>query len=323
VVSSAFGFTFVTNDVEGGRKILGLSHGWTAVSRSNKGVEISIGGRRHVRPKTLPSCIIFDMYLLQLPTLTDPSSRALLAVAPTRSMITSDTKYKYEEIDGFLRLPSRGGRQAEQAYREITLAARDSDSGSDASSEGSSDDDSNITPLTSHQQNLKALEQQITSDSSSIPTWLSLLSRTLSTVPPTSKNAPKARSEISLSILSRALSSRPSNGTNKYLRLKYLKAGEEVWHESKLRAEWEDALKVGQVDIWMEWLEWRIRSAVGGINGVVEDAQRALRSLSDTEEGEMGRLRVIWRIAVALQNAGLSQASSTSTIMLSTFIQAS
>jgi hypothetical protein len=38
-----------TNDVEGGRKILGLSHAWTAVSRSNKGIEVAVGGRQRVR----------------------------------------------------------------------------------------------------------------------------------------------------------------------------------------------------------------------------------------------------------------------------------
>jgi len=30
---------------------MGLSHAWTAVSRSNKGIEVTVGGRRRVRPK--------------------------------------------------------------------------------------------------------------------------------------------------------------------------------------------------------------------------------------------------------------------------------
>ena len=301
-------FQRITNGVEGGRKILGLNHAWTVVSRNNKGVEVAVGGRRRVR-RSVSFTPTADIYLLQLPTLTDSSSRALLAAAPTQSMITSDTKYKYEEIDGFLRLPSRRGHQTEQAYREIVLTKDGSDSdSSDASWDGSSDDDDSNTPLTSHQQTLKSLEQQIESDPSSVPTWLSLLSRTLSTIPQTSKNATKSRSEITLSIISRALSSHSSNIHNKDLRLKYLKAGEEVWHESKLRAEWEEALKVGGIDIWMEWLEWRIRRAVKGIDGVVEDAQRVLRTLGDTELGEMGSLRVFWRIAVALQSAGRSEA---------------
>jgi hypothetical protein len=222
-------------------------------------------------------------------------------------MIGSDTEYMYEEIDGFLRLPSRRGRPKDQpSYREITLAKNDSDSeSSEASSDGGSDENSDSRPLTSHQQTLKSLERQITSDPSSIMAWLSLLSQTLSTVPYTSKNAVKARSEISLSILSRALSSHPSNNSNRELRLKYLKAGEEVWHESKLRAEWEDALKVGGIEIWMEWMEWRIRRGIKGINGIVEDAERILQSLGDDENDEIGKLRVIWRVAVTLQNAGM------------------
>lgn len=246
-------------------------------------------------------------------TLTDSSSRALLAAPPTRSMLPTDAHYKYHEIDGFLRLPSRRGRQTDQPYREITLAKNDSDSESsdNASSDGSSNDDSDSMTLTSHQQTLKSLEQQITSDPASVPTWLSLLSQTLSTVPHTSKNATKARSEIALSILSRALSSDPRNAASKELRLKHLKAGEEVWHESKLRAEWEDVLKIGAADVWMEWLEWRIRNAAKGIDGVVQDAQRALRNFGDSEVEEMAKLRVVWRVAVVLQNAGELHAART------------
>ena len=41
------------------------------------------------------------------------------------------------------------------------------------------------------------------------------------------------------------------------------------------------------------------------INGVVQDAVRVLKSLlGDAEDDEIGKLRVIWRVAVALQNAG-------------------
>lgn len=222
-------------------------------------------------------------------------------------MVNIDAKYKYEEIDGFLRLPSRRGRQDDQAYREITLAKdnSDSDSSGEASSGGSdSDDDSDSPPLTSHQQTLMSLEQQLTADLSSVQTWLSLLSQTLTSIPLSSRNAIKARSEISLSILSRALVAHPGNCTSKELRLKYLKAGEEVWHESKLRAEWENAFKMGGIEIWMEWLEWKIRKGVNGINGVVEDAERLLRHLGDEEVDELGKLRVFWRVAVAMHSAG-------------------
>ena len=105
--------------------------------------------------------------------------------------------------------------------------------------------------------------------------------------------------------MSRALSAHPQNVKSKILRLKYLQAGEEVWHESKLRSEWENAWKVGSVEIWMEWLEWRIRSGSNGINGVVNDGKRVLDALGPGDDDELSKVRVIWRVAVALQNAGM------------------
>lgn len=56
----------------------------------------------------------------------------------------------------------------------------------------------------------------------------------------------------------------------------------------------------------MEWLEWRIRKGAKRINGVVDDAVRVLRSLGDGEDDEIGKLRVLWRVAAAFHNAGMS-----------------
>jgi NRDE-2, necessary for RNA interference len=246
--------------------------------------------------------------MTQMPSITDSTSRALLSAAPTRSLLNSSDSYKYEEIDGFLRLPSRRGRENSQSYREITLSKDQSNSDSEPSVfDGDADfssEDGSDTPLTSQQSTLRNLEQNLTINSSSIETWLSLLSISLSTIPITSKNATKSRSEITLSILSRALSSHPSNKSSVKLRLKYLKAGEEVWHESKLRAEWEDALEVGGVEIWLEWLEWRVKKGGKGVDGVVEDARRVLGLLEHRGEPEIAKVRVFWRVAMVLQNAG-------------------
>ena len=243
-----------------------------------------------------------------MPRLTDSKSRALLTSAPTRRLLSSSNPYKYEEIDGFLRLPSRRSRIDDQAYRSITRTRHpsNSDSGSSASDneQSSTDDDSDSTRLTYYQETSKSLDLQLNADPSSVKTWLSLLSHSLSTIPVTSKNATKARSEVTLSIMSRALSVHPQNAASKILRLKYLTAGEDIWHESKLRAEWEDAWKVGGVEIWMEWLEWRIRSGNKGINGVVEDGIRVLTALGTEEGNELGKVRVFWRLVVAFQNAG-------------------
>jgi hypothetical protein len=156
-------------------------------------------------------------------------------------------------------------------------------------------------PFTSYQETTKFLEQQLSADASSITAWLSLLSHSLAIIPVTSKNATNARSEISLSILSRALSAHPANASSVILLLKQLRAGEEVWQEAKLAAEWADALKIGGVELWMEWLEWRLRKCNKGITGALGDGIRVLGALS----GEIDKIRVLWRLAVVLQNAGL------------------
>ena len=94
------------------------------------------------------------------------------------------------------------------------------------------------------------------------------------------------------------------NSNSKVLRLKYLKAGEEIWQESKMHEEWESASKVGGIEIWMEWLEWRIRKSKKGMESVVEAAVRAMSALGSDVAGELGKVRIFWRTAVAFQNAG-------------------
>ncbi|KAJ6604525.1 NRDE-2, necessary for RNA interference-domain-containing protein [Mycena vulgaris] len=267
-----------------GRSILGLPPSFAALYRTSHGVEVGVPGRRK-----------------QMPSLTDSSSRTLLSRNPTRSFVNATaSSSKYEEHDGFLRLPSRSAK--EQSYRSIVNTNTNFDS---ESSSGESDIDSSgeeeATP-NSHQTTLRSINEQLTADPRSISNWLSLLSHTLLTIPTTSKNATRARSEISVSILSRALA---AAGNSYVLRLKYLQAGEEVWHESKLRAEWEDALRNAQgVGIWMEWFEWRIRKSSKGIAAVVEDAKRALAAL---HHDEVGQVRIFWRLAVAFQNSGFGE----------------
>ncbi|KAL6310050.1 DUF1740-domain-containing protein [Sparassis latifolia] len=281
--------------VDRGRTVLGLDRAWKVVHRGKSGVEIGIGGRR------------------KMPALTDSSSRRLLA-APTRRLLSlSKDKDKYEEVEGFIRLPSGRKHKDDQSYRSITLQKHDAasdESGSSSSEAESSGDESDTTLLTSLQVTLKSLEEKLTSDPASVPTWLSLLSHTLSTIPLDSKNATKARSEITLSVLSRALSVHPSNATSRALRLRYIKAGEEVWHESELRAEWETAVKVGGIEIWLEWLDWRVRHTEKGIEGVVNDAKRVLGTLGSGEQDELGKLRVLWRVAVAFRDAGYVERAS-------------
>ncbi|KAF9462110.1 NRDE-2, necessary for RNA interference-domain-containing protein [Collybia nuda] len=279
--------------VDRGRRILGMPSGWTAFQRRN-GIEVALSNRQ------------------KMPGLSDSKSRALLAAPPTRRITQTSGTSRYEEFDGFIRLPSgRASDRTEPLYRSITwpknsdeLDSEFSSASDDDGSDYDSGDDSDTLVLTTHQETLKVLGQQATANPSSIETWLLLLSHTLSTIPESSKNANKVRSEITLSILGRALAADQRNGNSKLLRLKYMKAGEEIWHESKLRAEWEDALKVEDFGIQLEWLEWKIGKGKFGVDGITKDTIRMLAMLDHSERGEATMLRIFWRVAVAFQKAG-------------------
>ena len=198
-----------------------------------------------------------------------------------------------------------------ESYRSLSKVEADDNSDSSPPSESdddSHDSDDNDTPiLSAHQESLKLLEHDLEANPRDVSKWLTLLNQTLSTIPFTSKNAMKARSEITVSIIARALSADPQNKLDRHLRLTYLRAGEDIWHESKLRSEWEDALKVGETDIQLEWLEWKIRNGNKGIDGVLESAARALTGLGTGEEADIGKVRIFWRVAVAIKNAGMSR----------------
>ena len=232
---------------------------------------------------------------------------------PSRRIVPLTDDNRFQEEDGFIRLPSRRSRAAAdiELYRSITVGKSNdrSDSSSTSETEGdaSSEDDNDQPVLSAHQETLKHLDQELSQNPDAVDTWIALLQQTLSTIPITSKNATKARCEITVSILARALSAAPLNARSKELRIPYLKAGEEIWHESKLRSEWDEALKDGGIELQMEWLEWRIRQGQKGIAGVIDAAAYSLSSLvGDDEQAEIARVRTFWRVATALRGAGES-----------------
>lgn len=211
---------------------------------------------------------------------------------------------KYQETDGFIPLPSRRPRPVEQKdYRSI-VPSKDHVSENDSSSASAvsdSDDDDDDTVFPSSREKMRSLEEQLSVDPSSVSTWLSLLSLSLSQVPFASKNFSKVRSEITLSILGRALPSLPE-GSSTRIRLLYLHAGEELWTSEKLGQEWEKALTIGDINISLAWLDWRIRNGTRGVDGIVEGATRVLASAGS----ELERLRLFWRLTCALRQAGMS-----------------
>jgi hypothetical protein len=212
----------------------------------------------------------------------------------------------------FLRLTGKSSHHRDKAqvsqHRTVTATIRgagDSDgfsSDSGESSETSEDEPESDSPvLTSRQLTIRELEEKLRGDPSSVQSWLGLLSHSISTVPLDTKNAARVRAEIAESILSRAVSAHPSNRTSIALRLKYLRAGEEVWDEQKLGREWADALGLRSTEVWMAWLDWKISRSRSGLEGIMEDVAHALEHLRHTE---VGSLRVQWRAAVVLQQAG-------------------
>lgn len=239
-------------------------------------------------------------------SLTDPGTRSLLKKNPERRLKRLKLLKLGDEEDEIIRLPlgSRSSKMPEDSYRSITNDPNASDSSTPSSeNEASSSGNDDNPSLTSHQETLKTLEEDITSNPGSVDKWLALLYQTLASTPTTSKNATKVRSEITLSVLSRALAVYPGNAKNKILRTLYLKACEEVCQEDKLRAEWDEAFKDGDIEILMEWLEWQIRKGLGGLDGLVTSAVKVLDRLG-READESTKVRIFWRIAFAIRSAG-------------------
>lgn len=117
------------------------------------------------------------------PQLTDKKTRALLAAGPVRRLQPSaKSLLKYDEVDGFIRVPTRKGKEKEQAYRSIEDEKdENSDSESTSGSEGdSSAYDSDTVPFSAREEALRNLELKLQSSPTSIQDWLLLLEHSLS-----------------------------------------------------------------------------------------------------------------------------------------------
>ncbi|KLO13922.1 DUF1740-domain-containing protein [Schizopora paradoxa] len=249
------------------------------------------------------------------PQLSDKRTRKLLETSVIHRLNpSSKTKAFYEESDGFIRISSVTGKDAisvDQPFRSIP--GQEDESSSDTSEEennGSSDyeSDPDTISLSAREEALRRLEQEIKEHPSSTSSWLSLLEHSLSGIASSRKDSGTARPEISVSILHRAIKAQPDNIRSPILRLKLLKAGEDIWDDAKLESEWESALKnVKHPDIWMEWFDWRLRKCPQGLEGCVQDVKRVRESglvgLGDYE-ADILNLRVFWRLALLFRQSG-------------------
>lgn len=161
--------------------------------------------------------------------------------------------------------------------------------------------------LSAREETIRSLEQRLANEPTSESTWLLLLRHSMSNIGPSSKNADRARAEISVSILDRALSAHQANARSPLLRLKYLKAGEVIWDIPKMKEEWGKTLKViPTANMYVEWLDWIMRSTPD-FNAVVDAATETTNLVSGIAAGDdadLAKLRVLWRIATFFRQAG-------------------
>jgi len=225
-----------------------------------------------------------------------------------------DRPFRGEHEDGsFIPMSNRTSapnRDYNSAFRELLLdgeAKASSSDSSDSDSELDDDQADTVTGLSADQEAMKLLEAKLSDDPSSLASWHAVLSHSLATIPPDSRNARKARGEITLSVFGRALAASESNGTSARLRALYLQAGESVWTADKLEAEWESALRTvkNKAQIYLAWLNWRlqVRMRQGDLAGVADDVGRAFRTL-ENHDSEITRVGILLRCARFFKEAG-------------------
>jgi hypothetical protein len=277
----------------------------------------------------------------QLARYVDSRAFALFTTSRTRQFLPSSTDKGKGKLDpaiehssvpdsDFIRLPSRRGHSntdPQSTYRSINTSKPEySSSYSDAPSisedgvsSSESGDEDNV-PRTAHQQSLAMIEASLQTNPTSLALWFALVELTLSTLPPSAKTSLiRARADIKLSILDRAMRIDERNRDSVELRVKWLNAGADIWGSDKLEKEWEQAVReLGtrrndkvkrefiRNDIWNEWFRWRISSAgrasgkPSNLEGIIDDARRVLENV----EGEFTKVKTLWRVAVLLQEAG-------------------
>ena len=168
--------------------------------------------------------------------------------------------------------------------------------------QSSSDSDLEEVAFSAEQLAIKHLEAQLSGSPTASHLWLSLLQQSITLIPLSTINAPTSRAEVAVAVLRRALKAHPSNRANLMLWFRYLSWGEHIWSVSDLADQWDTALKdVENETIWLAWLDWQLRAEPDkGLDTFLTAASRCLATLQD----ERLKLMALWRVVVALQDAG-------------------
>jgi hypothetical protein len=207
---------------------------------------------------------------------------------------------------------SKKDRDPQDSYRSITLKDDQISDSEDSRSHSSASSDGELQlSLTADQETIKELENILSRSPDDETAWIKLWNISIKSVPKSMGRGSRAQAEISLSILRRAIDAHDSNRYSPRLRLLYIEHGAEIWSEDQIRVEWGNIMsELGDNRspvwkrgvIWMAWLEWKLFSS-RTINEALVEAKKALVALSD-DVFEMLRVRICWRMAVFLREAG-------------------
>lgn len=284
---------------DGKGRVLGLTSAWR-ISRGSGNKDVEVNRRdKHKAPRY-----------------TDFKSLKALVEGPHRLLLPAKTSLTtYGEFIPLGKSTRSEDIHPEDSYRSIVPEPPpDSDpelEQESGRSDTNSGDEFEGTTLPAEQEKMKSLEETVRRAPQDEQSWLHLLSVSIDSISNRTKRGVKAKAEIATSILKRALDAHRDNEASPRLRLLYIMYGEEIWDEEKTRRSWNSLLSDfggndvppwKQALIWMTFLDWSIINRPS-ISEALDDARRALAQLQGSEF-EMARVRILWRIAVFLREAG-------------------
>ncbi|KAK8866141.1 hypothetical protein IAR55_001292 [Kwoniella newhampshirensis] len=156
--------------------------------------------------------------------------------------------------------------------------------------------------------------------------------RTTGLVDPATLPTTRARAEVTLSILSRALDATEGNGWSTKLHLAYLRAAEAFWPAEKVTGRWKNVLselgerggqeiEEGMMEVWLGYIAWREGQGFGkeegksgGVDEVVDVYVECLGKLqggaiagSDLQAREENMVYLFLRACLFLKQAGFAE----------------
>ncbi|CAG8732417.1 11367_t:CDS:2, partial [Acaulospora colombiana] len=156
----------------------------------------------------------------------------------------------------------------QDSYRSIE-GEKEREDDSDIFRTESSSDESEGPGLTAEQESIKELEKKLGRNPDDESSWLKLLDISVKSIPVTAKRGARARADIAISILERAISTHPANKISLLGGMEGLSCS--YWSEP-----WKRSI------IWLSWLEWRLSSSKS-ISDASTHAKTTVSALSGSE----------------------------------------